>query len=329
VSRRTDRPLDAPRLRARLETARALRERLGWLPFCRLVFGESDDLPGLVVDGYDDVLVAQLGTAGMEALRDPVIEALQALYRPRAVVLRNDIESRRLEGLECGVEIASGGLEEPVFAEENGARFLVSPLEGQKTGWYYDHRANRARLAAYVRDRHVLDCFSYSGAWGVQAALADARSVLCVDTSQSALATAARNAELNGVAERVATRSGDVFDTLKALDEEGHRFDIVVLDPPAFIRRKKDVAKGTEGYRRLNRLAMRVLGDDGLLVSASCSYHLSRDQHVAIVAAAGRSLGRRLQILERGHQAADHPVHPALPESEYLKMLLVRVVRGL
>jgi 23S rRNA (cytosine1962-C5)-methyltransferase len=328
VSAEADRPLDASLLVERMAHALALRKILGWLPDCRLVYGESDGLPGLVVDGFGDVLVVQIGTAGMERVRDDVVGTLTELCRPAAVVLRNDLASRGLEGLESRVEIAHGQAPSQVRLSENGARFEISPMEGQKTGWYYDQRGNRARFAHYAEGRRVLDCFSYVGGFGIQAALAGARSVLCLDASEAALAQLRANAELNGVAECVEVRRGDVFDSLRDLRDDSARFDLVVIDPPAFMRRKKDRHAGLEAYRRLNRRAMQVLADDGLLLSASCSFHLSPEEQQRAVAGAAADLGRGVQILERGHQAADHPVHPAFPESDYLKALLVRVCRN-
>ena len=327
LSRETDRPLDSTLLGPRLAHALALRETLGWLPDCRLVYGESDRLPGLIVDRFADVLVVQIGTAGMERVRDEIVTSLVALCSPAAVVLRNDVASRALEGLASYVEVAYGEVPPVVGLRENGARFEISPLEGQKTGWYYDHRSNRARLSARAEGRSVLDCFSYVGGFGVQAALGGAQSVLCLDSSQSALERVTHNAELNGVAGQVDVRRGDVFDSLRALRGEERRFDIVIVDPPAFMRRKKDRRAGLEAYRRLNRRAMQVLEDDGLLLSASCSFHLSADEHQNLLSSAAGDVGRWIQILERGHQGADHPVHPGLAESEYLKALLVRVCR--
>jgi len=327
LSRETDRPLDSTLLGPRLAHALALRETLGWLPDCRLVYGESDRLPGLIVDRFADVLVVQIGTAGMERVRDEIVTSLVELCSPAAVVLRNDVASRALEGLASYVEVAYGEVPPVVGLRENGARFEISPLEGQKTGWYYDHRSNRARLSARAEGRSVLDCFSYVGGFGVQAALGGAQSVLCLDSSQSALERVTHNAELNGVAGQVDVRRGDVFDSLRALRGEERRFDIVIVDPPAFMRRKKDRRAGLEAYRRLNRRAMQVLEDDGLLLSASCSFHLSADEHQNMLSGAAGDLGRWIQILERGHQGADHPVHPGLAESEYLKALLVRVCR--
>jgi 23S rRNA (cytosine1962-C5)-methyltransferase len=264
----------------------------------------------------------------MERLREVIVRALVALCRPVAVLLRNDLANRSLEGLESYVETVHGDLPAVTAFHENGARFEIPLLQGQKTGWYYDHRCNRARLASRAEGRSVLDCFSYAGGFGIQAALGGARSVLCLDASEGALAQVIHNAGINSVAERVDVRRGDVFDSLRALRGEEQRFDIVVVDPPAFMRRKKDRRAGMEAYRRLNRRAMQVLEDDGLLLSASCSFHLSAQEHQEVVAGAAADAGRWVQILERGHQAPDHPVHPHLPESEYLKALLVRVCRA-
>jgi 23S rRNA (cytosine1962-C5)-methyltransferase len=328
LSRETDRALDEELLGARLTHALALRDDLGWLPDCRLVYGESDRLPGLIVDRYTDVLCVQIGTAGMERVRDDIVASLVKLCEPAAVVLRNDLPSRALEGLASYVEIAYGDLPSAVRLRENGASFEISPLKGQKTGWYYDHRCNRAALSRRADGRSVLDCFSYVGGFGIQAALGGAQSVLCLDSSRSALDYVSHNAELNGVAGRVDVRRGDVFDSLRALHGEERRFDIVVVDPPAFMRRKKDRRAGMEAYRRLNRRAIQVLEDDGLLLSASCSFHLSAEEHQELVTGAAADVGRWIQILQRGHQGADHPVHPRLAESEYLKALLLRVCRN-
>lgn len=325
-SRKADRALDEMLIAERLREALALREILGWLPWCRLVHGESDRLPGLVVDRYGDVLAAQIGTAGMERARAAIVSALVDMFRPAALVLRNDLASRVLEGLDQGVEVVHGELPERLVLEENGARFEISPRDGQKTGWYYDQRCNRALAASLAAGRTVLDCFSYAGGFGIQAARAGARSVLCVDSSESALERVARNADLNDVADRLEWRRGDAFETLRALREEARVFDMVIVDPPAFMRRRKDRRAGLEAYRRLNRRAIQVLAEGGLLLSASCSSHLGAEDHQATVAAAADDIGRWIQVLVRGHQAADHPVHPALAESEYLKALVVRVV---
>lgn len=309
----------------RLNVALALRERLYPKPFYRLVHGEGDALPGLVIDRYGEVLVVQFTTAGMEQARDAVIEALEKVLKPKGILLRNDSSIRALEGLHNYVEII-GDVPAQIELEENAVRFRVSVQAGQKTGWFYDQRENRARLARYVKDMRVLDLFSYVGGWGVQAAAAGAREVLCVDASQDALTQVAVNADLNGLTACVQTRKGDAFDVLRELREVREHFDVVVLDPPAFIKRKKDAKAGLEAYQRINQQAMQVLAKDGILVSASCSYHLEASALQQVVLAASRHVDRSLQILERGRQGADHPAHPAIPETEYLKALYCRVL---
>lgn len=309
----------------RLNVALALRERLYDKPFYRLVHGEGDALPGLVVDRYGDVLVVQLTTAGMERARDEVVEALEKVIKPAGILLRNDSSIRELEGLHNYVEVI-GRVPETVDLEENGVRFRVSVQAGQKTGWFYDQRENRARLARYVKGLRVLDLFSYVGGWGVQAAAFGAGEVVCVDASQDALANVAVNAGLNQLGDKVQTRKGDAFDVLRELREAREHFDVVVLDPPAFIKRKKDTKAGLEAYQRINQQAMQVLAKDGILVSASCSYHLDAAQLQQAVLSAARHLDRSVQILERGRQGADHPAHAAIPETEYLKALYCRVL---
>jgi len=324
VSRDRDARLDGALLRHRITRALALRELLFNRPFYRLAYGESDGLPGLVVDRFGDVVVAQLTTAGMERVKGEVVQALRDTLSPAGILLRNDSSGRALEGLDSYVETAFGTVPEVVPLEENGVRFQA-PMAGQKTGWFYDHRMNRGRLAAYAPGRRVLDVFSYVGGWGVTAAAAGAAEVVCVDASAPALEHVAANAALNGVEARVSTRRGDAFDVLRQMAAEGERFDVVVLDPPAFIKRKKDQKAGEEAYRRVNQLAMEVLRQDGILVSASCSYHLPREALQDAILRAARHQGRALQIIEQGHQGPDHPVHPAIPETAYLKAFFGRV----
>lgn len=310
----------------RLNVALSLRERLFDSPCYRLVYGEADGLPGLVIDRFHDVITVQITTAGMERRREAILAALDKVVRPRVVILRNDTAIRALEGLSLYVETAVGAAPERLTLEENGLRFEASALGGQKTGWFYDHRMNRARLGAYVRGQRVLDVFSYAGGWGVLAAARGAARVTCVDESESALLLATENAARNGVADRFDTLAGDAFEVLRGLREAGERYDVVVLDPPAFIRRRKDTEAGLEAYRRINQLAMQLLAKDGILVSASCSYHLERDALRGLVLKAARHLDRSLAVIEQGHQGPDHPVHPAIPETDYLKAFFCRVL---
>ncbi len=309
----------------RLERALALREWAYGAPFYRLVHGESDGLPGLVIDRFGDVLVVQTNTAGMERLQPLIIEALAEKFAPRAVVIRNTSGLRALEGLADETRVALGELDGPVEIEENGARFLIDPLHGQKTGWFFDHRDNRRALARWCRGKRVLDLFAYTGAWSLPAALQGAASIDCVDASAPALDLAAANARLNRVDDRIACHCADVFDFLKQARESRQQFDVIVVDPPAFIKRKKDATKGIEAYRRLNQAALQVLAPGGLLVSASCSFHLSRDTLHDLLRASARHLDRHLLFVASGGQAADHPIHPAIPETDYLKAFFCQV----
>jgi 23S rRNA (cytosine1962-C5)-methyltransferase len=326
VSRDPAHPLERSLLVHRLKIALGLRERIYPGPFYRLVFGESDGLPGLVVDRYGDIAVVQITTAGMERLREEVVAAVDKVLKPAGILLRNDAPVRELEGLELYVREAAGAVPETVELEEGGLRFRTDPRHGQKTGWFFDQADNRERLMRYVEGARVLDVCSYLGGWGVRAAAAGAAAALCVDTSEAALTGVEANAGLNGVAERVATMRGDAFETMKRLREDRQRFDLVVLDPPAFVKRRKDLKEGTLAYRRLNQLACQLLDRDGLLVSCSCSFHMSGEALLQVVNQAGRHTDRSLQLLETGRQGPDHPVHPAIPETDYLKAHFLRVL---
>lgn len=326
LSRDTKHVLDKSLLVHRINVALSLRERLFDQPCYRLIYGDSDLLPGLVVDRFGDILVVQLASAAMERNRDAVLEALVQVLKPRGVLWKNDSSARDAEGLERYVDTAFGVVPEWVPLEENGVKFEAPVLEGQKTGWFYDHRMNRARLAPYVKGKRVLDLFSYVGGWGVQAAAFGASEVMCVDASGFALDGVERNAALNGVGEKLTCVEGDVFAALRELKAADERFDVVIADPPAFIKRKKDLKNGEAAYRRLNETAMRMLNKDGILVSASCSMHLPEDDLQNILLGSARHLDRNIQLIERGGQGPDHPVHPAIPETRYIKSLICRIL---
>jgi 23S rRNA (cytosine1962-C5)-methyltransferase len=325
LSRNEGAPPGRDLLVKRLHTALALRRRLADEPYYRLVFGESDLLPGLVIDRYGDVLVGEIGTAGMERMKDDILWALRKVVDPKAVLWKNDVASREFEGLPAYIETALGEVPDTVTVRENGLAYEVALAGGQKTGWFYDQAQNRQTLLRYVAGARVLDVFSYLGAWAIGAMRHGASEATCVDSSAAALAAAERNAVVNNV--KLRTIKGDAFDVLAELGARREEFDIVVLDPPAFIRRRKDIAKGEAAYRKLNLLGMQLLGRDGLLVSSSCSYHLPADDLLGAIARAGRNLDRHVQLLGTGGQAPDHPIHPAIPETRYLKAFFCRVVR--
>jgi 23S rRNA (cytosine1962-C5)-methyltransferase len=327
ISRDARQGLDRALLVQRIGDALRLRERFFDAPFYRLVYGDSDFLSGLVIDRFDDVLVVQIGAAGMEQVKPLIVEALVQCLAPRVIVFKNDGGMRELESLPQYVEAAVGELPATVRVRENGCEFEAPLADGQKTGWFYDHRDSRKLLLPWVKGARVLDVFSYVGGWGVQAAVAGAASVTCVDTSAAALAAVDSNAARNGVGEKVDTLKGSAFDVLAALADEGCKYDVVILDPPAFIKKRKDAGPGLKAYHKLNDLGMRLVERDGLLVSASCSMHLARADLIDAVRAAGRHVDRQVQIIAQGHQGMDHPIHPAIPETEYLKTLVSRVYR--
>lgn len=309
----------------RLKVAMSLRRRLTDYPYYRLVYGESDELPGLVLDRYGDFVVGQIGTAGMERLKSELAAAIQKVVQPAGLLWRNDGGTRELEGLPSYVETALGEVPPDVNVIENGVRFRVPVLEGQKTGWFFDQAANRRLFLDHVAGARVLDVFSYLGAWGIQAARHGASDVTCVDSSSVALEWLQQNAAANAV--KVNTLKGDAFDVLQQLHDARERFDVVVLDPPAFIKRRKDIPKGQAAYRKLNQLGLQLLARDGLLVSNSCSYHLAEADLLAAIQRAARHVSRFVQVLTIGGQAPDHPIHPAIPETRYLKAFFCRVVQ--
>jgi 23S rRNA (cytosine1962-C5)-methyltransferase len=313
---------------ARIRIALALRERLYAEPYYRVVYGEADGLPGLVVDRYGTQCVVQIGTAGMELLKPQIQEAVLQVLQCETLLFKNDGAARELEGLPAYVAVAKGEPDELGMVIEGGLKFSVPLAEGQKTGWFFDQAANRRALTKYVRKgARVLDVFSYVGAWGARAARDGAAEVICIDSSAGALELVAKNAARNSL--KLTPRKGDAFDTLEALAKERAQFDIVILDPPAFAKRKKDLPKALAAYKRLNQLAMQLLASDGILVSCSCSYHVSAQELQDAIAKAARGADKHLQLLEMGGQAPDHPVHPAIPETRYLKAYFCRVTDSL
>lgn len=313
----------------RISNAVTLRERFFDKPFYRMVFGESDGLPGLVIDRFGSVLSVQITTAGMEKQKDILVSTLVDLFSPDAIILKNENSQRQLEQLPQETEIIYGACPETLIIEENNALFQINPIDGQKTGWFYDHRNSRAQVAKLAKNQRVLDLFSYSAAWGIPAANAGATEVICVDSSESALAMAKESAVLNKVENKLQFQRSDVFDFLKKARENNEHYDIIIVDPPALIKRKKDFKAGYEAYRRLNHLALQVLEKNGILVSASCSSHLSQSNLHEILRSSARHIDRRMAFFATGGQGFDHPVHPAIPETNYLKTYFCSVSSSL
>ncbi|HTZ37589.1 MAG TPA: class I SAM-dependent methyltransferase [Stellaceae bacterium] len=308
-------------LARRLERALRLRERLYPSPYYRLAHAEADGLPGLVVDRFGAVLAVQSNAAGMALLEPLVVEALSALLAPTAIVLRNDSPARLLEGLPQETRVAHGALDGPVAVEESGAVYLADLQAGQKTGWFFDQRDNRAFVAGLARGLRVADLYCFSGGFAIAAARAGAEAVLGVDRSEAALALAAAAAERNGVAGGCEFRRAEAFAEAAALARAGERFGLVIADPPAFARTKRDVPAALRGYRKLARLAAALALPGGFLFIASCSHNVGAAEFAEAVRRGLADAGRTGRILRAAGAGPDHPVPLTLPESEYLKSL--------
>jgi 23S rRNA (cytosine1962-C5)-methyltransferase len=321
LDRDVARPIGRRFFARRLERALRLRQRLYDAPYYRLVHAEADGLPGCVVDRFGSVLVVQSNSAGIARFEPLILDALEALLEPTAIVLRNDTPARGLEGLPTETRVARGALDRPAFVEEDGCRFPVDPLDGQKTGWFFDQRDNRGFVAAAARGARVLDLYCHSGGFAVRAVRGGAVSALGIDRSEPALALAAAAAAENGVGERCSFCRGDIFAEAARLAAEGERFDIVVADPPAFARSRREAGAALRGYRKLARLAAALVAPGGLLFIASCSFHVGAGDFAETVRRGLADAGRGGRILRTAGAGPDHPVHPALPETAYLKTL--------
>ncbi|HEY6434292.1 MAG TPA: class I SAM-dependent rRNA methyltransferase [Acetobacteraceae bacterium] len=317
--------VDVSWMRGRLQEAIGLRARVCDTAFHRLVHAEADRLPGLIIDRYDDVVVVEANSAGMDRLLPVINEALLAELPLRGVVARNDSAGRRLEGLEAHVGLLHGTAADTIV-EEGGVRFPVDPLAGQKTGWFFDQRPNRDRLAALAAGGRVLDLFAHTGAFGLRCAAAGAEQVLLVDSSAAAMQQAETAAAANGLAGRVTMRRGDAFEVMQELGATGERFDLIVCDPPAFARSRKDAAAGLRAYGRMARLAAELVEAGGFLFVASCSHHAPTEAWAGEIARGLHRARREGRIVFTGGAGPDHPVHPHLPETGYLKAQLMQVL---
>ncbi len=327
----SDEPLDDDLLRRRLERAIATRHWLGHTAedaACRLVYAESDGLPGLIVDRYAGYLSVQLLTQGIAARADTIVRLLAELARPRGIYERSDAEVREKEKLPPGEGLLWGDppLDQILTRQTGDLRFLADLRGGQKTGAYLDQAVNRLRVAAYCAGQDVLDCFCYTGGFSVAAARADARHVTAIDTSAPALELLRANLALNDLAAPVETIEGDVFKLLRQYRYEGRQFDVVILDPPKFAHAQGQLDRATRGYKDINLIAMQILRPGGVLATFSCSGLVSADLFQKVVFGAALDARRDVQVVERLAQAPDHPVLLTFPEGEYLKGLICRVL---
>jgi 23S rRNA (cytosine1962-C5)-methyltransferase len=327
-----DEPIDEQLIRRRIERAVGGRSAIASDPHTtayRLVFSESDGLPGLIADRYADWIVVQLSTVGAALRAQPIVETLAAMLDPRGIIERSDAEMRAKEGLEPADRVLWGDAPAAPFEVlENGQRYLIDLSAGHKTGAYLDQRINRGRVAAYCAGADVLSCFSYTGGFEIEAAAAGARSLVAIDSSEEALATAAHNYRLNNVHVPVEQINGNVFSELRRFRAENRSFDVIVLDPPKFVHSRNQIDRGSRGYKDINLLAMQLLRPGGILATFSCSGLVSTDLFQKIVWGAAVDARRDVQIIERLTQSPDHPVLLTFPEAEYLKGLICRVGAG-
>jgi len=344
-------PIDKAFFTTRIAKAIATRDRLIAVPYYRLIHSEADGLPGLLIDRFGDHLVVQVGTAGMEQLQPLWQAALEELLQPRMIVFRNDTASRKLEGLQMDVtslphrgRAGVGALwdrdvsnnaplptsplrgEGLVELHENGCIYFADLLKGQKTGWFYDQRDNRKMIADLAKDKTLADIYSHSGGFGIVAAKQGAVRVTMVDSSKLALELAAKTAARNGVEKQCEYRQGDAFAVMEALANENKQFDIVLADPPAFVKSKKDIAAGLKGYEKVAKLAARLVTPGGLFFTASCSHHAGRSAFNKAVLDGIKKAGLTAEIVKQTGASPDHPQHPGLPQSEYLKGILLRIL---
>ena len=313
-----DTAIDAAFIAARLRTALALRERLYSKPYYRVVHAEADGLPGLIIDRFGDVCVVQPNTAGMEALAEPIAAALREVIGAKAVILRGESAARKLEGLSDEVRVLSGATDDEIALEENGATFFANVSSGQKTGWFFDQRDNHAFVASLSKGRNVLDLYTHTGGFGIAAVRAGASHATLVDSSAPSLDLAAKAANANMISQHCTFTRADVFEFMEKTKDH---WDIVVADPPAFVKSRKDLKAGLQGYRKLARLCARATNPGGFLFIASCSHNAPLEEFTAAVARGVADANRTAKIIRTSGAAADHPVHPLLPESSYLKAL--------
>ncbi|MBS0285899.1 MAG: class I SAM-dependent rRNA methyltransferase [Proteobacteria bacterium] len=305
------------------QKALAKRESRFSVPYYRLVHAEGDGLPGLIIDRYADILVCQVGTAGMENLKSLWLPPLEDLLKPKQIIFKQDLTHRQKEGLNnLPCEQTSC---EPLQVIEHDTLFFASPIDGQKTGWFYDQRANRHWMAGFCKDKTVLDLYTYSGGFGISAAKKGAKHVTLVDSSKTALTLAQQGATANAVSDKCEFIHENVFNVLAQLEEQNQQFDVVIADPPAFVKHSQHKGAGLRGYQKLAKLCATRVFPQGLLFIASCSHHAPTDEFRKAVEAGITKAGRQFTFIRKGGADKDHPIHPLLPENHYLKALLYQL----
>lgn len=310
----------------RIQKANTIRLKLGYSDCYRAVFAESDDLPALIVDKYHDLLSIQVLSLGMELHKAEIVDALIEVFAPRGIYERSNVDVRKKEGLDLKSGPLYGEFDPRVVIEENGLKMIADLKNGQKTGYFLDQKENRYAIRRYCEGAEVLDCFCNVGGFSLNAAAGGAKSVTALDISEKALDDVHANAELNGLAGRIKTECGDVFSVLRRYRSEGKRFDVLILDPPAFAKTADDVKNAYRGYKDINVLGMKLLRPGGFLITASCSHYMNATLFEKMLKEASRESGRRIRVFEVRTQAPDHPALLAAPETTYLKLFILEVL---
>lgn len=320
-----DEPCDRGFFRERIQDAWEYRKKLCDPESCRLIYSESDFMPGLVVDKFGDYLSVQILSLGMERIKDMIVELLVEVVNPRGIYERSDVPVRRYEGLEQRSGLLYGDVPDQIDMYENGILFSVDLKDGQKTGFFLDQKQNRAGIAPFCKDARVLDCFCHNGSFSLHAAKFGARSVLGVDISEDALVVARENARRNNL-DNVTFEAHNCFDHLRELTDAGEKFDLVVLDPPAFTKSKATVESALRGYKEINLRGLKLVKSGGYLVTCSCSQHISTEMFQQMINEAVRDSKKRVRMIEYRTQGYDHPILPASPETKYLKCMYLQVL---
>ena len=323
---REDEPVDRSLIFRRIHDAVEYRRTFADMKSCRLVFAESDRMPALIVDAFGDVLVIQCLALGMEQFKQDVVDALVEELHPQGIWERNDVPVRKLEGLEMTTGLLYGEVPDRVLMTENGVRFWVDVKEGQKTGFFLDQKENRAAIAPFVKDKTVLDCFTHTGSFALHAGKFGAKEVTGVDISEYACLFATENAKLNRLEDRVKFVTANAFDLLSEQSRTGNRYDVIILDPPAFTKTRSAVESAIRGYKEINLRAMKMVAPGGYLITCSCSQHVLPDMFRNMVMEAARDAKVLLRQVEFRTQGKDHPILPCAPETQYLKCGIYQIV---
>lgn len=318
--------IDAAFFHRRIEAAWHYRQQLGYDRNCRLIFGEGDGLPALVIDKFGDYFVLQTLALGTDRWKDAIVDALQKIFSPAGIYERNDVPVRELEGMPQQKGFLSAPFDTRIVLEENGVKFWVDIEHGQKTGFFLDQTRNRAAIAPIVKDADVLEAFCYTGSFSLHAARYGAKRVLGLDVSEGAVAAATENAVLNGVQDRCSFQAANAFDALKAWSKEGKRWDVVILDPPAFTKSRAAIDKALTGYKEINLRGIKLVKPGGFLVTASCTGLVTPEMFMRTVTDAARDARRHLRVVDWKAQGPDHPILPHVPSTQYLKFLIAQVL---